>query len=223
MIKIPFYVFYTELILLLRRSQEWLYPLSFFVIIITLFPFAFTPDPVFLKMYIPGCLWIATLLASLLAIEHVFYTDMEDGYLEQLLLNELPFSLFIFAKLCAHWLVTALPVILLTPLIGCFFHLSFTTILILCFSLLLGTPILTLIGCTGVALTLGLRQQGVLLGLIILPLVTPVLIFGVNIVQQFQAGLSITGACAFLAALSILAITFLPGLIAFTLRISIDD
>ena len=223
MLKLAKLIFYTELILLLRCSHEWLYPLGFFIIIVSIFPFAFTPDAVFLQTYVPGCIWIAALLATLLSIENVFFTDLEEGHLEQLVLNQTPLSLFIFVKLAAHWLVTILPLILLIPLFGYFFHLPFIIILLLGLSLLLGSPILILIGSVGVALTLGLRQQGILLGLIILPLLIPVLIFGVSIVQQSQAGLSIIGPCAFLAGLSLFAITLLPSVIAFTLRLNLDN
>lgn len=223
MLKTVWLVFCMEVTLLLRRSQEWVYPLGFFVIVISLFPLAFTPDPAFLQKFIPGCIWIAALLASLLSIENIFFTEIEDGNMEQLLLSQTPLTLVIFAKLCAQWLVTQLPLVLLTPLLGIMFHLSISAILILACSLLLGTPILTLIGTLIVALTLGLRQQGVLLGLLLLPLVTPVLIFGVNIVQQSQAGFSVAGPLAFLAGLTMFAFTLLPWAIAATLRISLDD
>lgn len=223
MLKTAGFLFYIELILLLRRSQEWLYPLSFFLIVISLFPLAFTPDPLFLQKYIPGCVWIAALLASLLSVETVFIAELEDGNIDQLLLAHTPLTLLLFSKLAAQWLVTQLPLVLLTPLLGMMFHLPLSVIVTLSLSLLVGTPILTLIGSLGVALTLGLRQQGVLLGLLILPLVTPVLIFGVNIVQQSQAGFSIAGPLAFLTGLSIFALTLLPWAIAATLRVSIDD
>src|SRR3990167_4178661 len=184
-------IFYYELTLLLRRSQEWLYPVGFFLIIIMLFPLAFTPDPVFLQKYVPGCIWIAALLANLLTVEHIFTADMEEGFIEQLQLSGTPMTLFILSKLSAQWLVTQLPFILLTPLIGLLFHLPLMIIIVLCISLLLGTPILILIGSLGTALTLGLRQQGVLLSLLLLPLVIPILIFGVSMVQQRQANLVI--------------------------------
>lgn len=217
------FIFHAEILLLWRRSQEWLYPLAFFFIVVSLFPLAFTPDPAFLQKYIPGCIWIAALLASLLSIEHVFLTDMEDGHLEQLLLSQIPLPLLLLIKLGAQWIVTELPLILLTPLLGLLFHLSAFTIFSLCLSLLLGTPILTLMGSLCVTFTLGLRQQGVLLGLLIFPLVTPVLIFGVNIVQQSQAGLSIAGPFAFLGGLCAFAITILPVTIAATMRVGMDD
>lgn len=217
------YLFRTEITLLLRRSQEWLYPLAFFLIIVCLFPLAFTPDPVFLQKTISGCIWIAALLASLLSIENIFSTDVEEGYLEQLLLSQLPLPFLILIKLSAQWLVTELPLILLTPLLGLLFHLPFYITCTLCLSLLLGTPILTLLGSLCVAFTLSLRQQGVLLGLLIFPLLTPVLIFGVNIVQQAQAGLAIAGPLAFLSGLCVFAITLLPFAIATTMKIGMDD
>lgn len=223
MLKAFWFVFYTECLLLLRRSQEWLYPLGFFIIVISLFPLAFSPDPAFLQKYIPGCIWIAALLASLLSIENVFYTDMEDGYLEQQILSTMPLTLLVFAKLCAQWLITELPLIFLTPLLGWIFNLPAHATLSLCLGLLLGTPILTLIGSLAVALTLGLRQQGVMLGLLMFPLITPVLIFGVNIVQQSQAGFSVSGPFAFLAGLCVLAMTLLPFAIAAALKVSVDD
>lgn len=216
-------VFYTELLLQLRRSHEWLYPLGFFVIVVCLFPLAFTPDPSFLQKHVAGCIWIAALLASMLSIETVFTADLEDGELEQLLLSPMPLAFIMLAKLAAHWLVSALPLMLLTPLLGILFQLPLNTVMVLCLSLLLGTPILILIGSLMVALTLGMRQQGVMLGLLLLPLVTPVLIFGVNMVQQVQQGLSIVGPAAFLASLALFAITLLPWAIAATLRISVDD
>jgi heme exporter protein B len=223
MLKTIWLVFYTELLLLCRRSQEWLYPVGFFVIVISLFPLAFTPDPVFLQKYVPGCVWIAALLASLLSVANIFHSDLEDASMEQFALSQTPLTFLVLAKLCASWIATELPLILLTPLLGVLFHLSFATIAMLCLSLLLGTPVLTLLGSLCVALTLGLRQQGVLLGLLILPLSTPILIFGVSIVQQAQAGLSVVGATSFLAAIFVMALTIMPWTIAATLRVALDD
>ncbi len=216
-------IFYLELLLLLRRSQEWLYPLAFFLIVITLFPLALSPDPLFLQKYIAGGIWIAALFASFLSVAALFDADKKEGHLEQMLLGQTPLPLLILTKLTAQWLVTQLPLIILTPLLGLLFHLSSSVIFALTLSLLLGTPILTCIGSLGVALTLGLRQQGVLLGLLILPLVMPILIFAVTMVQQSQVQLAISGPLAFLAGLSILVITFVPWVIAAALRIGMDD
>lgn len=223
MLKSAWFLFHIEVTLLLRRSQEWLYPLGFFVIVICLFPFAFTPDPQFLQKFIPGCIWITALLASLLSVENIFASELEEGHLEQLVLSQIPLSLILLIKLGAQWLVTELPLILLIPLFSVLFHLSFITTNALCLSLLLGTPILTLLGSLGVALTLGLKQPGILLGLLILPLATPVLIFGVSTVQQAQAGFPITGSLALLSSLTIISLLFIPLALATTLKISLDD
>jgi len=222
MLKTFWFVFYMEMLLLFRRSQEWLYPLGFFVMVVCLFPLAFTPDVLFLQKYVPGCIWIAALLASLLSVSHLFFSDLEDNCLDQLVLSDTSLTLLMSAKLCAQWVATELPLIVLTPLLGLLFQLSLMNIGVLCLSLLLGTPILTLVGSLCVTLTLGLRQQGVLLGLLILPLVTPVLIFGVMIVQQAQAGFSIAGPLAFLAGLCVLAMTLLPWAIASTVKVGVD-
>jgi len=223
MIKAIQYLFYTELLLSLRRSQEWLYPIGFFIIVICLFPLAFTPDPIFLQQYFPGCIWIAALLASLLSLENLFLRDVDDGSLDQILLSHISPTLIFLIKILTKWLVTVLPLILLTPILALLFQLSLYSTLALCISLLLGTPILILLGCFGVALTIGLKQQGVLLGFLILPLSIPVLIFGVNIVQYSQMGLPIAGSVAFLAGICLLTITFLPVTISATLRMGLDD
>lgn len=223
MLKTAWIIFYTEIILLLRRSQEWAYPIVFFLIVVSMFPLAFTPDPRFLQQYIPGCIWIAALLASLLSVQNVYANDIEDNHLEQLLLCETPLTMIIFIKCCAHWCVTELPLIFLTPILGVAFNLHSNEIMILCVSLLLGTPILSLIGNLSSALTLGLRQQSVLLGLIVLPLTIPILIFGVSIVQQVQNHFDVIAPVIFFAGLSILATMTLPFVIATTLRINIDN
>lgn len=216
-------VFYFELLLLLRRSQEWLYPLGFFILVISLFPLTFTPDAEILQKFIPGYIWLAALFANLLTISTIFRADLEDGHHEQLLLSCHPFTFLILAKLCAHWLVAELPLILLIPLLGGLFNLSLGTLALLCFSLLLGTPILILLNSLCVALTIGLRQQGVLLGLLVFPLSTPVLILGATSVQQFQAGFSVIGPLAFLAGLMIFSVTLLPWVIAATFRMSTQE
>lgn len=223
MLKTAYLIFKMEIILLFRRSQEWLYPLSFFMMVILFFPLAFTSDAHFLQTYIPGFIWIAALLASLLSVETLFLPEIEDGHLEQLLISPLPLSLLLLAKLLAQWLVTQLPIIVLLPVIGWLFHLSFQSVGLLMLSLLIGTPILTMLGGLCVALTLGLRQQGVFLGLLIMPLAIPILIFGVTIIQQAQAGFAFKSALAFLAGIAALALLLLPHVIATALRISLDD
>jgi heme exporter protein B len=219
MLKAVCSLFYFELLLAFRRAQDWVHPIGFFIILMLFFPLAFSADPIFLQKYFAGCVWIAALFASILSLTHLFQADLEEGFLEQLLLSSSPFGLLLFAKLLAHWLLSALPLILLTPVIGVLFHAPFNVTVILALSLLLGTPILTFVGAIGVALTMGLRQQSVLLGLLILPLFIPVLIFCVSMVQQFQAGFSVAGIIAFLSGLCLLTLLFLPWAIAATLRI----
>lgn len=216
-------IFKLELILLLRHSYEWLFAIAFFFIVIILFPLAFSADQVFLQKIFPGCVWIAALLAILLSIENIFLNDLEDNCLEQCWLSPFPFPLFICIKLLVHWLVCVLPLISSIPLLGLLFHIDFIELLLICLSLSLATPILIGLSCLGIALTIGLRQQGMLLGLIILPLAIPVLIFGVNITKQAHAGFAIRGPLAFLGGMSILALTFLPYLIAATLKLALED
>jgi len=222
MLKAFRYLFFYELLLFFRRSQEWLYPLIFFSIVLSLFPLAISPDPLVLQKIAPGVIWIAALLASILALENIFQSDIEEGYLEQLLLSSHPLSWLLLAKISAHWLVAELPLIILAPFLAWVFHLSSVSMLTLLLSLLLGTPIISLVGTFGVALTLGLRNQGVLLSLLILPLLVPVLIFAVSTVQQSEAGLPVIGNFAMLGGLLFLALSLLPWATASVLRLSVD-
>lgn len=223
MFKTLWTVFYFELLLLWRRSQEWLYPIAFFLIVICMLPFAFSPDPAVLRQLIPGGIWLAALFASILSVETVFQADLEEGSLEQWALSPTPLAFLMLGKLTAHWISTALPLIILTPFIGWLFQLPPNAIATLCMSLFFGTPILLLLGSFGVALTLGLRQQGVMMSLLILPLSAPVLIFGVNMVLQAQAGFAVSGPLALLAGLYVIAIIALPVATAAALRVSLDD
>lgn len=223
MLKACALLLYYELLLHFRRSQDWLYPIGFFIIVLSLFPLAFTPDPLQLQKLAPGAIWLTALFASVLAINPVFLSDLEDGHLEQLARSEIPLSILLSIKLFAQWLASQLPLISLTLLMAVFFHLSFAPACLLMLTLLLGTPIITLIGALVVALTLGLRQPGVLLGLLMLPLLAPILIFGVTIVEQWQAGFTIRGPLLFLTGLSCLAITLLPWVIAICIKMHFED
>lgn len=216
-------LFYFECVSHLRRKHEWLYPLGFFLIVMTLFPLCLTPDTTILRQYVIGFIWLAVLLSSLLSINHVFIADIEDSHLEQALLSHLPLTLIVMAKLSAQWLFGSLPFILLAPLLALFFHAPIEVLPALLFGLFVGTPIITLIGSFAVALTLGLKHQGILLGLIMLPLLIPVLIFGINLAQQAQEHLPLISGCFFLLGLCVLSMTLLPCAIAYTLRISLDD
>ncbi|MBA3661351.1 MAG: heme exporter protein CcmB [Gammaproteobacteria bacterium] len=217
------FIFYSELIIRLRRTQSALFPLIFYLIVMLLFPLALTTDDALLQKLFPGCLWIAVLFASLIAIDHAFHSDLEESHLEQCVLGHVPFFLIVLTKLSVVWITSALPLVILTPILGLLFHVSFATTLMLMLTLLMGTPMLILIGSLGCALTLKLKQQSILLGVLILPLCIPILIFGVNITQQFIAGNAIAGPLALMGALLMTTVLFLPVAIASVIKISLDD
>lgn len=210
-----------DLMLAFRHRGELANPLLFFVIVVTLFPLGVGPESATLSRIAPGILWVAALLASLLSLETIFRSDFDDGSLEQMLLSPHPAALLAATKVLVHWLVTGVPLILLSPLLGVLLHLPGDAMGALLASLALGTPVLSLVGAIGVALTVGLRRGGILLALLILPLYTPVLIFGASAVANAAAGLPVAGQLYLLAALLILALTLAPLAIAAALRISV--
>lgn len=216
-------IFYIELLLLVRRRQEWLYPIAFFVIVISLLPFAFSPDPDVLRTLLPGGIWIASLFACMLSMETIFQTEKEEGTLQQWILGSVPLPLIVLAKISAQWICTMLPLIILTPFISWLLQLPADSIIILTSSLLVGTPVLTLLASFGAALTSGLRQQGVMLSLLILPLSAPILIFGVNMVLQTSAGFSVQGPLMLMTGICILSVVSLPLAAALALKLGEDD
>jgi heme exporter protein B len=223
MLKHLYAIFEYEFILLLRRPQEYLYPLGFFILFVCLFPISFSTDPEFLKKYISACIWLNALFASLISMDQIFFSECEAGHLEQLILSPIPLPYLVLIKLSTQWLSKQLPIILCTPLLALLFHLPLSALTPLMISLFIGTPILSCMGCLGAALTQGLRQQGVLLTLLILPLVTPVLILGISISEQYQMHLSYQGTLTFLAGLCLLSITLTPWAISAALRLSVDE
>jgi heme exporter protein B len=211
-----------DLILAFRRRAELMNPLLFFVLVTALFPLGIGTNPVLLKAVGPGVIWVAALLASLLSLESVFRSDFEDGSLEQFLLCAHPVSILVLAKVLAHWLVTGLPLILVAPLLGVLLALPANAMWVLVATLALGTPVLSLVGAIGTALTVGLRRGGVLLSLLVLPLYIPVLIFGANAVGTAADGLPVIGQLYFLGALLVLSLTLAPLAIGAALRISLS-
>jgi heme exporter protein B len=211
-----------DLMLAFRHRGELANPLLFFMIIVTLYPLGVSPEVELLRRIAPGVIWIAALLAALFSLENLFRGDFDDGALEQMLLSPQPLSIMVLAKVFAHWLVTGLPMLLLAPLLGFLLSMPFPGILAMEATLGLGTPLLSLIGAIGVALTVGLRRGGVLLTLLILPLYIPVLIFATNAVTAAGSGLPIEGQLYFLASLLVLALTLAPMAIAAALRISVS-
>ena len=211
-----------DLILAMRRRSDVLTILFFFVIVVSLFPLGIGPEMNTLRLIAPGVVWVAALLASMLALERLFAIDYADGALEQMLLAPQPLSLLVLGKVTAHWLVTGLPVVLMAPVLGIQYDLSLDGLRVLVITLLLGTPALSLIGAIGAALTLGLRGGGVLVSLLVLPLTIPVLIFGAGAVEATVSGLGGEGHMSMLAAILVLSLFFAPLAAAAALRVSVE-
>jgi len=211
-----------DLTLAMRRRSDVMTTLFFFVIVVSLFPLGIGPELDTLRMIAPGVFWVAALLASMLALEKLFAADFEDGTLEQMLLAPQPVFVLVMAKVFAHWLITGVPLVLLSPLLGLQYDLAVETLGVLLLSLLLGTPTLSLIGAIGAALTLGLRGGGVLVSLLVLPLYIPVLIFGSGAVEANVSGLGETGHLLMLGAILLLALVAAPVATSAALRISAE-
>ncbi|MBI5751164.1 MAG: heme exporter protein CcmB [Hydrogenophilales bacterium] len=211
-----------DLLLAYRRRSDVLTTLFFFVIVVSLFPLGVGPEMKTLRLIAPGVVWVAALLASMLSLNRLFAADHQDGTLEQMLLAPQPLALIVLGKIVAHWLVSGLPLALMAPVLGMQFDLPPEALGILFLALLLGTPILSLIGAIGAALTLGLRGGGVLLSLLVLPLYIPALIFGAGAVEAYIAGVSPEGHLSLLGALLILTGLTAPWVTAVALRIAME-
>lgn len=211
-----------DLLLAFRRRADVTTTLFFFVIVVSLFPLGVGPEMKTLRLIAPGVVWVAALLASMLSLQRLFAADYQDGTLEQMLLSPHPLGLIVFGKIVAHWMVSGLPLALIAPILGLQFDLPPEALGILFIALLLGTPILSLIGAIGAALTLGLRGGGVLLSLLVLPLYIPALIFGAGAVEAYVSGVSPEGHLSLLAALLIVSGLATPWVTALSLRISME-
>ncbi|TWD40677.1 heme exporter protein CcmB [Pantoea sp. SJZ147] len=211
-----------ELRIAFRRGAEVVNPLWFFLIVITLFPLGIGPDPQQLARIAPGIVWVAALLSSLLALERLFRDDYLDGTLDQLLLSPTPLPVTVMGKVIAHWLVTGLPLILLSPLVAMLLSLDMYSWRAMALTLLLGTPTLSFLGAIGVGLTVGLRRGGVLLSLLVLPLAIPVLIFASAAIDAAGQGLAIGGYLALLGAMLVGSATLAPFATAAALRITLQ-
>lgn len=205
-----------------QRWGELVLPLAFFVIVMTLFPLGLSPERELLRDIGPGVVWVAALLASLLALDTMFRGDMDDGTMEQLVLSPYPLSLLVLAKSLTHWLLSGLPLVLLSPLVAQAFYLPANAVWVLTASLLLATPTLSLLGGVAAALTASLRRGSGILGVLVLPLVLPLLIFGARAADMAVQGQSPAGPLYLLGALLVLAITLTPVATAAALRISVD-
>lgn len=216
-------VFKRDLLLALRRKSEVFTVLFFFLVVISLFPLGVGTEDKILKQIAPGVVWIAALLASTLALERLFASDFQDGTLEQLSLSPSSLSMAVLAKMLAHWALTGLPLVLISPLVGLFYHLPLESIKVMMLVLLLGTPVLSMLGAIAAALTLGLRGGGVLVSLLVLPLYIPVLVYGAGAIStSMLEGVSIQPYILLLSAFSLLSIVFSPWATAAALRISIE-
>jgi heme exporter protein B len=204
----------------MRRRQDIVTAVTFLVIVVTLFPLAISPEQSVLREIAPGVVWVAALLATLLTLERLFGDDYRDGTLEQMLLLPAPLTLVVLAKLLAHWLATGLPLVLVSPLLGLQLGLAASEIGILFLTLLLGTPILTLIGAIGSALTLGVRGGSALVVVLMVPLYVPVLILGAGAVAVIADGAGAQAHLSLMGALLALALPLAPWATAAALRIS---
>lgn len=211
-----------DLLLAFRRQADVLTTLFFFIIVVSLFPFGVGPEPNQLRLMAPGILWVAALLASMLSLGRLFALDHLDGTLEQMLLGAAPLTVIVIGKVVAHWLVSGFPLVIVAPLLGVMFDLPADQQWVLFESLLIGTPVLSLIGAVGAALTLGVRGGGVLVSLLVLPLYVPVLIFGAGAVSAEAAGLGAHSHLMLLGAFLAVSSVFAPWAAAAGLRISLE-
>ena len=211
-----------DVLLALRRRADVATTLFFFVIVASLFPLGVGPEPKLLRAMAPGIVWVAALLASMLSLGRLFDADFADGSLEQLVLAPEPLALVVIGKVMAHWLVSGLPLVLISPVIALQFDLPAGAIGTLMLALLLGTPLLSLIGAIGAALTVGVRGGGVLVSLLVLPLYVPVLIFGAGAVDASAIGMDVSGHLSLLGAMLLLGMVLAPWATAAALRISLE-
>jgi heme exporter protein B len=211
-----------EIKLAMRRKSEVFSALFFFVVVASLFPLGIGPELHTLRQIAPGVLWVGALLSSMLALPRMFEADYRDGTLEQMALSPSGLSWLVLAKMLAHWLLCGFPLVLLAPVLGLQFDLSADALWVLMLTLLIGTPVLSLIGGIGAALTLGVRGGGVLLSLLVLPLFIPVLIFGAGAVESQLSGLGISAHVSILMAMLLPALFFSPLACAVAVRIALE-
>ncbi|QYK01590.1 heme exporter protein CcmB [Shewanella psychrotolerans] len=209
-----------DLQIAIRHKGDIFNPLLFFILVVTLFPLGIGPEPQVLSRVAPGIIWVAALLASMLSLERLFKADFVDGSLEQMLLSPQPLSLMVLAKVLAHWILTGVPLILVAPLLAVLLHLEENSYGALLATLALGTPVLSLLGAIGVALTVGLRKGGVLLSLLILPLYIPVLIFATSAIDAAGLNLPYSGHLAIIGAMLVGSLILAPFAIGASLRVS---
>ncbi|KKO46999.1 heme ABC transporter permease [Arsukibacterium ikkense] len=211
-----------ELRLLARQKADWLNPILFFIIVLSLFPLGVGPEPNMLRIIAPGVVWIAALLSVLLAAERLFKDDYRNGVIEQLVAGRQSLLAFVLAKTFANWLSTGLPLILLSPVVALLLGLEQAALLAMALTLLLGTPLLSLLSVLGSALTMAADKGGILLALLILPLYIPLLIFASSAIEAASMGLNYQGQLAILLAMLLLALALVPMAVTSALRINVS-
>ena len=207
-----------DLSLVMRQGSDAFVVLIFFVVTVTLFPLGVGPDPLILQNLASGIVWVSALLAAMLSLDRLFQTDYDDGSLELLVLSPYPLELVVLCKCLVHWLTTGLPIMLISPVLALMLNIKTGAFLYLISSMALGTPIISLLGAVGAALVLGSRRSGVLIALLIIPLTTPILLFGVAAIQAATEGYSASSPLMFLGALLLFSIALCPWVIASSLR-----
>jgi heme exporter protein B len=213
-------VFKRDVHIAFKQKAELLQPLMFLLMVVTMFPLGVSPSPDTLQRIGPGVLWIAAILSSLMAMERMFRDDFQDGTMEQYVLSGMSLAGISVVKVCVHWLVSFIPMLVLSPLLAMFLNLTFDMYVALLATLLLGTPLLSLIGAIAVGLTVGLQKGGVLLALLLIPVFIPLLIFATSAVDSAALQLPYYPQLAIIAAMLLLALAIAPFAIAYSLRVS---
>ena len=216
------YLLRRDLTLAVRKRAEFANPLLFFILVITLFPLAMGAVPELLARIAPGIIWVAALLAAMLSLDSIFRSDFDDGTLEQLLMSAHPMPVLVLAKVCAHWLVTGVPLLLVSPLLAEMLGMPQAAQGILLLTILIGTPVLSLVGSIGVALTVGLPKGGIILSLLVLPLYVPVLIFASGAIEGAAGGQDVSAQIYMMLAFLFLSISLSPLATAAALRMSMS-
>jgi heme exporter protein B len=211
-----------DLILAFRRRAEIANPVFFFILVVTLFPLGVGANPKLLQAMAPGVIWVSALLAVMLSLDSLFRSDFDDGSLEQMLLSAHPLTILVLGKIIAHWLVTGLPLLIIAPLLAVFLGLPEQALGTLLITLVLATPVLSLIGSIGVSLTVGLRRGGMILSLLVLPLYVPVLIFASNAVEMAGNGQTVDAQINILIAILLMSVVLAPLPAASALKMSVS-
>ena len=211
-----------DLKMAVRNPSSFLNPLMFFVISISLFPIAISPEAETLTRMAPGIFWVITMLSVLLSLNTLFHYDFDNGVLEQMIISHHSLSLILLAKTTAHWILSGLPIIILSPFLGMALFLSSESIIILILTLIIATPCLSLIGSIGASLVVGIKNSGMLLSLLILPLYIPILIFATSAISHAQSNQAIDGQLYFLGFFLVLSLIITPFLSALSLKISFE-